>query len=207
MTREQAQFLFDSTLRSQFAWRRKAAQLYRVGIRTLESASNAKSAAQAIIDKGSVSLTLQESESLEDYKLYEVGFFLLALSIENLLKAIWASKNHARISGITDIRKNLKGLANHDLARLAHSANLMMTDDENSLLDALRDIIMWSGRYPTPLCVGKYQQTMINGAPTNRFIRDQCIFSIELPLPVELAELFSKLMDEIQAIPDTHDAS
>lgn len=202
MTPEQIQFLFDSAIRSQFAWRRKAAQLYRVGIRTLQSAADAKDPAQAIHTGESRTLTPEEMEAFEEFNLYEVGFFLIALSVENLLKAIWAGKNHARITGITNIRKDLDGLADHDLARLARSADVAMSKDENALLDVLRDCIMWSGRYPTPLRVEEYGQAMTNGAPTNRFIRGNSIYTIELPLPAEVDALFGKLMDEIQAIPD-----
>ena len=202
MTTEQIQFLFDSAIRSQFAWKRKAAQLYRVGIKTLQSAADAKDTAQSIHKGESRTLTPEELEAFEEFNLYEVGFFLIALSLENLLKAIWAGKNHARITGITNIRGELNELADHDLARLARSADIEMTDDENTLLGVLRDCIMWSGRYPTPLRVGEYGQAMTNGAPTNRFIRGKGIYTIELPLPAEVDALFGKLMTEIQAIPD-----
>ena len=201
MTPEQIQFLFDSAIRSQFAWRRKAAQLYRVGIRTLQSAADAKDPAQAINTGESRTLTSEEMEAFEEFNLYEVGFFLIALSVENLLKAIWAGKNHARFTGITNIPRELDGLADHDLARLARSADVAMSDYENALLNDLRDCIMWSGRYPTPLRVEEYGQAMTNGAPTNRFISGNSIYTIDLPLPAEVDALFGKLMDEIQAIP------
>ena len=202
MTPEQIQFLFDSAVRSQFAWHHKAAQLYRIGIRTLESSAKAKDAAQAIHNGGSRALTSEEMEAFEEFMSYEVGFFLIALSVENLLKAIWVGKHHARIAGITDIKKNLEGLADHDLARLARDSGITISIEEQDLLNALRDCIMWAGRYPTPLRVTTYQEMMSNGPPTNRFIRGNSVYSIELPMPAEVDALFGKLMREIQSIPE-----
>jgi len=201
MTTEQIQFFFDSAIRSQFAWRRKAAQLYRIGIRTLESASNAKDTAQSIVNGGSRALASEKMEAFEEFNLYEVGFFLMALSVENLLKAIWTGKNHTRINGITNIGKDLPKLANHNLTCLARSAELSMTDNENALLAALSECIVWSGRYPTPIKVEKYGEAITKGSPINHFIRDKSIYSIELPMPAELNALFEKLIDEIQRIP------
>ncbi len=132
--------------------------------------------------------------------LYEVGFFLIALSVENLLKATWVGKHHTEITGITSIRGDLNGLADHDLARLARNAKVTMSSEEIDLLNALKDCITWAGRYPTPLRVTDYQEAMINGAPTNRFIRGKSIYSIELPMPVEVDAMFEKLIRELQSI-------
>jgi hypothetical protein len=202
MTPDQIQHFFDSTIKSQFLWRRKAGQLFQVGFRTLESAAEAKVAVEAFQKKGSKTLSQTENDSLNEFMLYEVGFFLIALSIENLLKAIWAGKNYDRIKDIKNIRKDLDGLADHDLARVASNATLTLSRNEMKVLDVLRDCILWFGRYPIPLRVGEYSDYMKKGPPTNYFMRDGNIVSLELPMPDEINSIFSRLIDELKAIPE-----
>ena len=203
MTPKQTQTLFDSAICSTLAWKRKASQLYRSGLRILESAADAKEAWQAIHkNEESKTHTPEGMESFEDFMLYEVGFFLISLSVENLLKAIWTAKNHSKIVNITHIRNDLKGLADHDLKRLAANAGVEISSDENALLDSLRDCILWYGRYPTPLKVSDYHESMTNGLPVSRFIEDGSIYSLELPIPREIANLIEKLMAELEAIPN-----
>ncbi|MES2924988.1 MAG: hypothetical protein V4819_25760 [Verrucomicrobiota bacterium] len=202
MEAETAQYLFDSAVRSQFAWRQKAARLYKVGIRTLESAAEAKASAEAGCDGCGRPQTLEENQAFEEFMLFEVGFFLVALAVENLLKAIWSGRNHASISNVTNIRKDLDGLADHDLARLAKRAGISVSDDEESLMNTLRDCILWGGRYPTPLKVSDYQEYLSKGPPTNRFNHGTSIFSIDLPMPPELDMLLASLIEELKTIPE-----
>ncbi|MDF7809646.1 hypothetical protein P4E94_19565 [Pontiellaceae bacterium B12219] len=202
MKLEIAQSLFDSALKSQYAWRNKADQLFQVGRRTLEDAAEARDKAEAIYKGGSKNLTPEEMKIFNDFYLYDVGFFLMGLAVENLLKAIWSGKHHAKIKGINNIRKDLDGLAEHDLSALAKNAGVDLTAEETELLTALKDLILWAGRYPTPLKATEYHKTLLNGLPAKRFMKGKSIFSIELPVPEELNDLFEKLLKEIEAIPE-----
>lgn len=107
------QSLFDSALRSDFGWRRKAAQLYTIGVRTLEKAAKVREDAKCILENvkrkgGHHELSQEENEIFEESQLFDVGVFLIALAVENLLKAIWAARNRVRIDQISNIRDDLK---------------------------------------------------------------------------------------------------
>jgi hypothetical protein len=202
MKPEQAQFFFDSALRSQFAWRYKAAQLYKVGLRTLESAAAAQEPSKTIFAQGSRHIPPKELEVLEEFRLYEVGFFLIALAIENLIKGVWVGRNHSQITGVTDMRRDLPKLTTHSLAKIAHDAGVHLSKEETELLEALTECIMWSGRYSAPTNLDKYHAYVSNGGIALRFLRGDNILSIELPMPTELDSLIAKLIDELKTIPE-----
>ncbi len=104
MTTEQIQFLFDSAIRSQFAWKRKAAQLYRVGIKTLQSAADAKDTAQSIHKGESRTLTPEELEAFEEFNLYEVGLLLGICFLREAPERAIGTDRRAGLLGICFLR-------------------------------------------------------------------------------------------------------
>ena len=97
------QSLYDSALRSKFVWSHKAVQLHTIGIRTLEKAAEAREDFKQIFEdvkhkSGSHKLSQEEMKIFEESQLFNVGIFLIALSVENLLKAIWVARNHIKIN-------------------------------------------------------------------------------------------------------------
>lgn len=117
-------------------------------------------------------------------------------------------KNHSLILGVRNQRKrkvpntsNSK-LATHDLAALATSSGLSLTDEEVSLLRTLSDIITWEGRYPTPLLLATYHPLITSGTPVSRFFLGNSIFSVELPIPAEIDAMIKKLLHALKEMPD-----
>ena len=182
MTPAQIQHRFDCAIRSNFAWTRKAQQLYTVGLRTLEDVAAAKPKAE-ITARSSGKLSPEEDSVFEEYMLYEVGFFLIALAVENLLKALWVGKHYLSISGVENIRRDLRDLAQHDLNAIAESAGLNRSADEVDLMETLKQCILWHGRYPTPTRRQDYGAQFLEGTPLNRFFEGGSIFGLQLPLP------------------------
>ncbi|KAB2922281.1 MAG: hypothetical protein F9K22_11990 [Bacteroidetes bacterium] len=84
--------------------------------------------------------------------IHKTFFFLLGLSIENLLKSRIVKYNQSSLR--KEIFKNgklpaiLKG--NHDLLKLAWDAKINITSEQSVLLKRLSRAILWSGRYAFP---------------------------------------------------------
>jgi len=201
------QSLYDSALRSDFGWRHKAAQLYTIGVRTLEKAAEAREDAKHIFEdvkhkSRSHELSQEEIKIYEESQLFNVGIFLIALSVENLLKAIWVARNHIKINQISNIRKDLKQLADHRLPIIANHAGVSLKPQERKLLEELTDYILWFGRYPVPLSKNTYSNFLSSGGPGKYFLNGQSIFDIDMAVPQELEKFTSRLIDELQSIPD-----
>ena len=201
MNRFLHELLFDSALRSQFAWRRKAAHLLKAGIVILAKSADARPAAEALLKGEKKDFSAEEAAPLEEFQLYDIGLFLVTLAIENLLKGLWVGRNYKRIKKINNMRKDLPELTTHKLGDVAKAAAMKLSSQEESLLSDLSKIIVWYGRYPAPLKVDEYGVQFQTGTPSNRFMAGPTIFSMELPFPTELDHFIARLLKELQTIP------
>lgn len=77
--------------------------------------------------------------------LRSVALMLAGFSIENMLKALYISKNSAFDSS------GRFALATHNLRRLADDVGVSLTKDERVLLERLEHYLTWAGRYPVSL--------------------------------------------------------
>jgi hypothetical protein len=199
------QSLFDSALRSQFAWRRKAAQLLNSGMLILQKAADARPAAEELLNRKEKRFTAAESAPLEEFYLYDVGLFLVALAIENLLKGLWVGRNFKQIKNIRNLRKDLHELATHDLEKVADATDIWLSSDERRLLADLSKIIVWYGRYSTPMKADTYGELLESAVPSGRFMTGRTIFTMDLPFPAEIDHFISRLLKELETIPnDNH---
>lgn len=79
-------------------------------------------------------------------------FMLLAFAVENFLKAAIVHKNSIRFKRkFRQDNKFPEELKGHDLIKLAQSANVTFTFEEEDLLRRLTRHAIWAGRYPVPL--------------------------------------------------------
>jgi hypothetical protein len=167
----------------------------------LQKAADARPAAQTLLDRKKKEFTADEAGPLEEFQLYDVGLFLIALAIENLLKGLWVGLNSKQVRNIKNQRKDLPMLATHDLDKVADAANMKLSANERSLLVDLSKIIIWYGRYSTPMKVDAYSDLFQAGVPSSRFMTGPTIFSIDLPFPKELERFISRVRKELETVP------
>ena len=194
------QTLFDSALRSQMAWRRKAWHLLESGKLILQKAADVRPAAEALLNREKKEFNAAETAVLEEFQLYDVGLFLVALAVENLLKGLWVGRNFDRIKNVKSQRQSLPELMTHKLGEVAKAAGMRLSSDEKGLLSDLSKMIEWYGRYTTPTKVGEYGRLFETGTPANRFMTGSTILTVELPFPGELDRFITRVLDELETI-------
>lgn len=192
------QHFFDSALRSPYAWRHKGLQLLKSGIAILEKSAAAQPIAEALLSSGQTEFSGEEGAPFYDYQLYDIGFFLVALAIENLLKGLWVGRNSERINQVTKMQTDLPEITTHQLVKVAKAAGMILSTEEESLLDDLSKIILWYGRYSAPSNADDYGSYLTSGPPSNRFLTGESILSIDLPFPPELDHFIKRVFDELQ---------
>jgi hypothetical protein len=195
------QMLFDNAFRSQGGWKMKANQLFKCGVHILELAKSAQEESHSMANAGSHEVTPAEARAFETYRLYDVGLFLIALAMENLVKGIWAGRHHSLLQSLKNARKDLEGLVDHDLANVAKNSGINLSVEEEALLKAISEIIVWYGRYHVPVRIDQYHRVLSEGPPSNRFLTGKHITTMELPLPSEIGRFFEKLLLELETIP------
>jgi hypothetical protein len=72
---------------------------------------------------------------------------LYGLAIENASKGLLVAKDVSFVESV--IKWKIKG-GGHDLRELYTATGLLAATDEQELLDALTQAVLWAGRYPTP---------------------------------------------------------
>jgi hypothetical protein len=76
------------------------------------------------------------------------SFLLLyGLSLENTLKGLLVSTDPS--VAVSTVKWNIKG-GGHDLCELVKKTEVPITTDEQELLNALTQAVLWAGRYPVP---------------------------------------------------------
>ena len=82
------------------------------------------------------------------HSLAAVEAMLLGMAIECLLKAMWIKNHEAwKKVGLTDKGKLTK-LKTHNMQNIAKEAKVVVSSEENELLEKLSDFIVFAGRYP-----------------------------------------------------------
>lgn len=200
MTDSLIQSLFDSALGSEFAWRRKAQHLLQSGVVILRDCKAALPAVKNLLDGTSKELSKDELAKFEQYMSYDVGFMLIGLSLENLLKGLWAAKNPERFSNVTRMNRDLPEISTHSLCDIASNAGLPLMKEEREMLQDLTEIVLWYGRYTAPTTHNAYRDFVSSGPPSSRFNRGTTIFDIELPLPAEIESFLKRILDEFRGL-------
>jgi len=83
-----------------------------------------------------------------DMQLWRVSMFLLAIALENLLKARLLENGIELVNSYGKLDK--KRFQSHNLNHFARLANLKLCEDDTKILEWLTRWLMWQGRYPVP---------------------------------------------------------
>ncbi len=151
-------------------------------------------------ESGLRSLTKQESYELQRLDSHEVGFLLLGLAFENLLKGLCVMHCTPLPRELEDIRSELIKLKQHNLKELARKASFKFSAEEGAIFAALTEHILWVGRYPVPLNHRNYHHTLSKGHPSYRLSSAKNIFQLELPLPPKVSALLNRLVAEYDEV-------
>lgn len=126
-----------------------------------ESLNNAESwirqAQQQLMVAEAIAPKVRERGQTETSVLLGVGYLrtttlLLALAIENSLKAVKASRNEFVVNDKGLERPSLGGGPNgHSLIELARGVAVSLTPQEEQLLVRLTEIGIWAGKYHAPI--------------------------------------------------------
>lgn len=196
-----SQQLFAGAFYSENAWRRKAAQLYQAAMLILEDGALARRTFDPrLFEGGARNLTKQESYELQRLDSHEVGFFLLGLAFENLLKGLCIMHSPPVFGELEDIRLGLNGINKHNLKELARKACFKISAEEEAIFTALNEHILWVGRYPVPLKRTDYHHTLSTGHPSYRLSSAKSVFQLELPLPAKVSALLNRLVAEYDEV-------
>lgn len=132
-----------------------------------ESLNNPESwirqAEQQFLVAEAISPNIIKRTSTEAGNLLEVGYLkttalLLALTVENALKAIKASKSELRV----DARGLVKqarggGSGGHALLMLATEVGFTLSTEQTRLLEKLTSIGIWAGKYHAPISHNEFE--------------------------------------------------
>ncbi|WP_164929406.1 hypothetical protein [Gloeobacter violaceus] len=193
-------FFFESACSQPMARRSSAASLYDAAELLLKEAANeqvkAKTLYESIRGLSVVHCTPEEQKTIRNYLSFSsVGFFLVALALENLLKELVLLKELAMRK--KDSNSGGSDINHHDLKKLAKTAKMDLSSEEENLLKDMEQLTTWYGRYPIPRKPEDYKKYFKNGPPTNRFLKEEDVFSLELPFPSELEQFFDRVLKEI----------
>jgi len=121
-----------------------------------------------------VKTTYQEAGDI--YLLIPTFLLLYGLALENALKGLLVANDPTIV--VSPVKWKIKG-GGHDLCQLYKKVGFLATADEQELLDALTQAVLWAGRYPVPknhadktdfpIPVGPYFQGMNVNSVVSRF--------------------------------------
>ena len=86
-------------------------------------------------------------EAGDVYLLLPTFLLLYGFAIENVSKGLLVAKDASVVESV--IKWKVKG-GGHDLRELYTATGLLVATDEQELLDALTQAVLWAGRYPVP---------------------------------------------------------
>jgi hypothetical protein len=86
-------------------------------------------------------------EALDVIDLLPPYLLLSGLAFENLLKGLLVSKDPEIVRGKMNWNISKGG---HDLKKLCDLANILVSAEDLSILEARTEAILWAGRYPVP---------------------------------------------------------
>lgn len=126
-----------------------------------ESLNNAESwirqAEQQFLVADAIAPNMRLRGPSEAGALRRVGFLkttvlLLALTVENSLKAIMASRNQFEVNaqGLTRETRG-GGRSGHSLLTLAVEVGMSLSEDQKAILEKLTQIGIWAGKYHAPI--------------------------------------------------------
>jgi hypothetical protein len=97
--------------------------------------------------RGGKSRAFAPDEGADIVYLLPASYLLRGLAIENLLKGLLVARDPSQVRRA--IRWNVSR-GGHDLVQLSRLAGLDIDEDEQRVLDALTEAVIWAGRYPVP---------------------------------------------------------
>jgi hypothetical protein len=189
---------YDEVIGSQMSWRWKATQLLTAAKIIFKQAIKYKTVSTKFPAIGTKAWTTKESQELEKLLQYEVAGFLLALAVENLLKALWVGKNRPRVKNIERIDKQLNEICEYNLVLLCKKAEFSITDLEKTFLTALTETTFWRGRYPMPLKRTDYARYFEPGCSLSFIIED----SVKKNWPASVDNFIQRLNEALSNIPE-----
>lgn len=97
--------------------------------------------------EGGRTATATQQEAVDLSFLLPTFLLLYGLAIENATKGLLVSKDNSIVESV--IKWNVKS-GGHDLRELYTATGLLIEKEEQELLDALTQAVLWAGRYPVP---------------------------------------------------------
>lgn len=92
-------------------------------------------------------LKVTSQECGDIYLLLPIFLLLVGFAIENALKGLLIAEDPSIVE--SKVKWKIKS-GGHDLRELYKQTNLSITAEEQELLDALTQAVIWAGRYPVP---------------------------------------------------------
>jgi hypothetical protein len=91
------------------------------------------------------------------------ALLLLAISVENSLKAVKVAQKQVKVeAGKVDRTSLGGGRSGHQLQQLAAEATFSLSEPESLLLKRLTEVVIWAGRYQQPLSEQEYKNASID---------------------------------------------
>jgi hypothetical protein len=104
-----------------------------------------------------------EAEMSKNIGCIRAALLLLAIAVENSLKAVKVAQGQVQVVSGKVVRKSLGGGSNgHDLRLLAQEAGVSLSGPEELLLVRLSSIASWAGKYQQPLSEAEYSEASRN---------------------------------------------
>ena len=150
---------FSEAINDADAWRRQADQLLTTAIylSTKAVVPETRSNHSITLAVGSLKATL----------------LLLALAVENSLKAVAAERGEIKIESGKVNRKSLGGgKSGHSLLDLAKRVGIRLSMDEEVLLGKLSTAALWSGKYQQPLDESAFYRCVLSEPRSLRIPED-----------------------------------
>ena len=188
---------FNSTLKSQTAWRLRANQLLCAARVLRDTSWEARQQRDELLKHQSqleVVAGSQESETVTRSQLFEEASLLLAFAFENLFKALWVGQNYEAIQKVENLPKPLKS---HELRSLAEKTNISLEDDEKAALEILTSYAVWRGKYNLPKSKSENAEFWVS-KPNVAFIMKK--YPDDADWPDEIHSLLAKVLDKLNQI-------
>lgn len=136
---------FLSSVLDTQSWLRQSEQFYR--------------AAQILVPKLKPERPITEDDNILAVGSLKAVLLLLAISVENALKAVKAMRGEIAISnGKIDRNRSFGEKGGHNLLGLAKGIGLPISSKEERLLEQLTEVTLWAGRYQQPLTIKAFGQ-------------------------------------------------
>lgn len=149
-------------------------------------------AAQVLVPKLKPQRPITEDSNMLAVGSLKAALLLLAISVENALKAVKAIRKEITVTkGKIDTVNSFGKKGGHNLLVLAKSINLSISAREEELLEQLTEVAFWAGRYQQPLTVADFGRA-----------KEKSPRTITVPKDIEMVDsILNKIREIIHAHP------